>query len=264
MKRTGAPEIYVGRRYSDFAKMHKQLRMELAGKVLPPLPRKNKANGLFSANDDDDDDSLSSGSGQDLAGADDGGGSLRPFLPFAGGHRRNSSATSLRSGHSARRSTEYSREPTVLYREEQRVSLRAFLRTLLQHERIAKSRVMADFLTADPITLNEEELVDIERRAEMDEKRLEEQRQFYEIARKRARELDVHMEKFRREIVERSKKPFSALIAETDQTFPDGLSKLFQEIKEKNKIAELKPEYQKFAEWLRIEYVILAHQWLLL
>jgi hypothetical protein len=70
----------------------------------------------------------------------------------------------------------------------------------------------------------------------MDKKRIEEQRQFYEVARKRAAELDIHMEKFRREIVE-----------------ANGLSHLFQEIRVKNTIAELKPEYQKFAEWLRIE-----------
>ena len=34
----------------------------------------------------------------------------------------------------------------------------------------------------------------------------------------------------------------------------DGLSKLFAEIKEKDKISDLTVEYQKFAEWLRIEY----------
>lgn len=34
---------------------------------------------------------------------------------------------------------------------------------------------------------------------------------------------------------------------------PDGLTKLFAEVKQKNTIAELSPEYKKFAEWLRIE-----------
>jgi hypothetical protein len=33
----------------------------------------------------------------------------------------------------------------------------------------------------------------------------------------------------------------------------DGLTKLFAEVKQKNTIAELSPEYKKFAEWLRIE-----------
>lgn len=38
-------------------------------------------------------------------------------------------------------------------------------------------------------------------------------------------------------------------------SFLDGLTKLFAEIREKNSIPELTPSYQKFAEWLRIEYV---------
>lgn len=63
---------------------------------------------------------------------------------------------------------------------------------------------MAEFLTANPIQLTDEEIDDVHRRMEMDEKRIEEQKRFYEIARQRAQELDVHMEKFRRDIVERS------------------------------------------------------------
>lgn len=38
----------------------------------------------------------------------------------------------------------------------------------------------------------------------------------------------------------------------------DGLSKLFKEIKDKETIADLSIEYQKFAEWLRIELVLLV------
>ncbi len=70
---------------------------------------------------------------------------------------------------------------------------------------------MTDFLTSKPIKLNKEELGDIERRKEMDEKRIEEQKRFYEIARQRAKELDVYMERFRRDIVERSRSKTSTL-----------------------------------------------------
>lgn len=35
----------------------------------------------------------------------------------------------------------------------------------------------------------------------------------------------------------------------------DGLTKLFSEIREKKCVEELSPQFQKFAEWLRIEYV---------
>ncbi|KAK7540711.1 uncharacterized protein J3D65DRAFT_616264 [Phyllosticta citribraziliensis] len=255
VQRHGEPEIHVGRKWSDFANLHKRIRLELPGKVLPPLPRRNKKNSYFSPNAEyaDDDESLSSVSTQDTSafghgidngtesgggGGGGGGGGFRSYLPIPGGHRRSASRASVGSSSSRRASGEESRvrEKVVLYREEQRVSLRAFLRTFLKYEQIANSKAMAEFLTKDPVSLNEEEMEDIERRKSMDEKRVEEQRKFYEIARQRAAELDVHMEKFRREIVE-----------------ANGLSHLFQEIRVKNKISELKPEYQKFAEWCRIE-----------
>jgi Domain of unknown function in PX-proteins (DUF3818) len=95
---------------------------------------------------------------------------------------------------------------------------------------------MEEFLAGPAIKLNEEEKLDIQRRKEMDAKRIEEQKRFYEIARQRAKELDVYMERFRRDIVE-----------------SNGLSKLFAEIRQKEKISDLSVEYQKFAEWLRIE-----------
>jgi len=91
-------------------------------------------------------------------------------------------------------------------------------------------------LTFDPVTPTDADVDDIAKRKAMDEKRVEEQKQFYEIARKRAADLDVYMEQFRRDIVE-----------------SNGLTKLFKEIKEKKTIQELSIQYQKFAEWLRIE-----------
>lgn len=95
-------------------------------------------------------------------------------------------------------------QPIKLWREKQRVSLRAFIRQLLEDKQVASSQAVAAFLTKDPITLNEEEQLDVDRRRAMDGIRLEEQRKFYEVARQRARELDVYMESFRKDIVESS------------------------------------------------------------
>lgn len=53
---------------------------------------------------------------------------------------------------------------------------------------------MQDFLTLQPIPIKDIDFEDIAQRKAMDERRVEEQRQFYEIARKRAAELDVYME----------------------------------------------------------------------
>lgn len=125
---------------------------------------------------------------------------------------RRASRQSLRSegdGSEVTTSSDFANngEPISLWRENQRVSLRAFLRQLLHDQQIARSTALLKFLFDEPIKLNEEEQIDEARRRAMDEIRLEEQRKFYEVARKRARELDVYMESFRREIVESSEYP---------------------------------------------------------
>lgn len=48
IKKKGELEYFVGRRYGDFSRLHKQLRTELPGKILPPLPKKNKSNSTVS------------------------------------------------------------------------------------------------------------------------------------------------------------------------------------------------------------------------
>lgn len=88
------------------------------------------------------------------------------------------------------------KQPIVLWRENQRISLRAFLRTLLSNPQIASTRAVQDFLSFQPITPSDADVEDIAKRKAMDEKRVEEQKQFYEIARKRAAELDVYMEQY--------------------------------------------------------------------
>jgi hypothetical protein len=251
-------EIHVARRFGDFVKMHKRLRQELPGKVLPPIPRKNKNSSLFTSADDDDASSMSSISTKEPVSAisepaQESGG-LRSYLSsWTGGssasHKRSPSITpsaasprpsiDSSTGLAAGGITPRSGSPApghMLVREDQRVSLRAFLRNFLQNENIAHSKAMTEFLTANPIKLTAEELDDIARRKEMDERRMEEQRRFFEIASQRAKELDVHMEGFRRTVIEKN-----------------GLRNLFGEIKIKNSISELQPEYRKVCEWLRIE-----------
>ncbi|PWW72287.1 hypothetical protein C7212DRAFT_302291 [Tuber magnatum] len=240
-KRVDQPDVIVSRRYGAFALLHRNLRNELPGKVLPALPRKvnspqKSTLSLLSLSSADDQSSMHSVSTTSSSSVDPNGGkggngrdrsrSLGASLGISK-HSRNASRNSLASSIN---------EPVTLWRENQRISLRAFLRVLLGDSQIAKSRAMNEFLLKDPIALNEEELNDEARRREMDRIRIEEQQKFYEIARQRAQELDVYMESFRREIVE-----------------SNGLTKLFAEIREKDKLEDLSLQYKKFAEWLRIE-----------
>ncbi|KAB5536426.1 succinate flavo protein subunit [Coniochaeta sp. 2T2.1] len=250
VKRKGELEYFIGRRYGDFARLHKRLRTELPGKVLPPLPKKNKTNSTASnlmssitGGNDSDASSISSVSTQ-ATGLPVPNGSADNSRLSIRGHRKTLSTSSGRN--SPRPSTDSrlspaimspaSTEPTVLFRETQRISLRAFLRTILHNPQLAQTKAMEEFLKKDPIDLKDEDVEDVARRKLMDEKRLDEQKQFYDIAKKRAAELDVYMEQFRQDIIERN-----------------GLTMLFKEIKEKNTIQDLSIQYQKFAEWLRIE-----------
>jgi hypothetical protein len=241
------PEHFVVRRYEDFKEMHDRLRVELAGKVLPPLPKKNSTDYVMPSFMDDA-SSISSFSSEDTQSYekkpprlsrdgrspsdisnDTGSQSKLPSSDSATSlfydasetletdklkplgvrdrvkhkmHKRKGSAVSAKAGgHSPRTSVDQG-YPPVLFREAQRVSLRAALRTLLQNQHIARSTSMQEFLTKEKVELSEAELVDCERRKALDEKRIEEQTQFYEIAQKRAAEVDVHMEKFRRQIIE--------------------------------------------------------------
>ncbi|KAK2769125.1 px domain protein [Colletotrichum kahawae] len=251
--RKGELEFFIGRRYGDFMRLHKRLRLELPGKVLPTLPKKNKADtttsGLFSSltgggSPDSSASSISSVSTQMTGLAPPSEPSKLSIREL--GHKRASSTTSGRN--SPRVSTDSrprsplpflskkNNEPVTLWRESQRVSLRAFLRSLLSNPQIAQTKAMEEFLTKDPITPTDADIDDIERRKAVDQLRVEEQKKFYEIARKRAAELDIYMEEFRQEIVERN-----------------GLTSLFKEIKDKETIQDLSIQYRKFAEWLRIE-----------
>ncbi|KAK3329419.1 succinate flavoprotein subunit [Apodospora peruviana] len=252
-KHAGGLEHFVGRRYGDFARLYKKLRIELPGKVLPPLPKKNKSNstasgflGGFTGGNDSEASSISSTSTQQTGPRIPGfqSDSANKLLSIRG-HRRAGSSSSR--APSPRLSTDGkppspsiqspgAQENVILFRETQRISLRAFLRTLLQNQQIASTKAMEEFLTEHPITPKDEDVEDIVRRIQVDEKRMEEQKRFYEIARKRAAELDTYMERFRQDIVERN-----------------GLTMLFKEIKEKSTIQDLSIQYQKFAEWLRIE-----------
>ncbi|KAF3113972.1 hypothetical protein TWF706_009324 [Orbilia oligospora] len=239
-------EVLVGRRYGSFKQLTRDLKKEFPGKVFPPLPIKTKASsggstGLLTpsgAIKDDDSSSISSVS--TIASTEVS--SRRLSAPFshsrsASASRNSRSVSRNRSSLNSERGDSPPQENSApLWREDQRVSLRAYLRNLLKNQQIATSAAMKTFLTESPVKLNREEEADEQRRRLADQARVDEQMKFFEIARSRARELDAYMEGFRREIVE-----------------ANGLTNLFAEIKEKNHISELSPNYQKFAEWARIE-----------
>jgi hypothetical protein len=87
-------------------------------------------------------------------------------------------------------------------REKNRLTLRSFLRQIIRDKRLVRSKSVAAFLLNNPIVkLSKEEEADIKRRLEMDRLRLNEQEQFIEESRKRARELDIWLRGFKKELI---------------------------------------------------------------
>jgi hypothetical protein len=247
VKRKGELETFIGRRYGDFARLLRRLRTELPGRVLPDLPKKNKSDttttGFLSSwtggGKGSDDSSMTSASSQVTGVSHTPDASASNLAPPG----KPNKAPSIRSALSSRsrrappaNGVPAGEETIVLWRETQRISLRSFLRSLLHNSQVANTKAMQEFLESDPLTPTDEDIDDIMRRKVVDEKRMDEQKKFYEIARKRAAELDEYMEQFRRDIVD-----------------SNGLTMLFKEIKEKETIQDLSIQYRKFAEWLRIE-----------
>ncbi|KAK6541098.1 hypothetical protein TWF694_008473 [Orbilia ellipsospora] len=236
-------EVVVGRRYGTFRVLMRDLKKEFPGKTFPPLPIKTRGSssgGLLTPGGGKDDDSSSISSVSTSASVDIPEprrlSAAFPHSRSSSSRRHSRSASRSRSSLNSERGDSPPMEHSPLWREDQRVGLRAYIRNLLKNPQIASSASIKTFLTDSPVKLNKEEEADEEKRRVADQARVEEQMKFFEIARDRARELDAYMEGFRREIVE-----------------ANGLTNLFAEIKEKNHISELSPNYQKFAEWARIE-----------
>ena len=127
-------------------------------------------------------------------------------------------------------------------REKNRLSLRAFLSATLLDSQLGHSKSMMDFLDRDPIEPTPQDLHDIEKRSQLDEARTTEQIRFAEIAKQRADELSAHMTSFRQDLMQKN-----------------GLSRLFHEVKIKEKLSDLPEDYQKVIEWARIEMAVVIY-----
>ena len=90
----------------------------------------------------------------------------------------------------------------TLSRERNRLTLRAYLRTLFTNPVIAASSAFQTFLLESPISLTAEEQRDILIREEMDRVREEEVKRFREEVEERVGELERGLRGFREELVQ--------------------------------------------------------------
>ena len=125
-----------------------------------------------------------------------------------------------------------------LSRERNRLTLRAYLRSLLANPVLGSSGAFQSFLVESPIRLGEKEMRDVEVREEMDRIREEEARSFRVEVEDRVAELEGYLRGFREELVK-----------------SDGLTRVFGTIRQTDNILDLPIEYRKVIEWARISYV---------
>ncbi|PWN50886.1 hypothetical protein IE53DRAFT_410573 [Violaceomyces palustris] len=195
-------DVYVSRRYGDFARLADTLRVEFPDEDIRAPPPKDR-------NTTDIADPFRRNQADQLADP-------------------NGPSTSNDGSHVAL--------PTgPLAREKNRLTLRAYLRSLLAIPPIADSAIFMDFLTGDPTRLTPSEEEDAAIREGLDHVRDEEQRHFAEEASRRVAELQSHIASFKADLVQK-----------------DGLTRIFATIKSTPKIEDLPEKYRALIKWARI------------
>ncbi|KAM6495865.1 protein of unknown function in PX-proteins (DUF3818) domain containing protein [Amanita muscaria] len=126
-------------------------------------------------------------------------------------------------------------EPSRLAREKNRLTLRAYLHSLMSTSVIASSPVLRSFLLSGPTTLTEEEQDDARRREEADCMRDDGRKRF-------AKEIATRVDALRGAIKS----------VKGDIMGKDGLSRVFGTIKEHPNINDLPDNYKSVIEWARI------------
>jgi hypothetical protein len=141
--------------------------------------------------------------------------------------------------------------PSRLSREKNRLTLRAYLHSLLSSIVISSSPVLRSFLLSSPTTLRAEELDDAKRREEADNVREDGRKRFAKEIASRVEGLRDAVKSVKGDVMGKG------TYGETsDPTvfilFSDGLTHVFGTIKVTPNIRDLPPNYRAVTEWARI------------
>jgi hypothetical protein len=246
-RQTDAADVYVSRRYGDFARLADTLRLEFPEEEIPRPPQKDRRetdvrSPSHSAGQSTRDDLSQSQSGVATLTLDGGTASdtYNHLLPPASpgihtstgqGSQQGSARTSI-SDHDVGRPV-ISAGP--LARERNRLTLRAYLRTLLANPHVADSETMSSFLLSEPIDLAPSEIHDTQAREALDAVRDDESKRFTDETNRRVTELREHLQSFKADLIQR-----------------DGLTRIFATIKATPNMDDLPESYRALMAWGRI------------
>lgn len=204
-------EVCVSRRYGDFKTLADELRKAHPDELVPFPPAKNRT------------------------AVDVSSPTLAPYNHSQDSLPQTSLTHDAHYSDSLQHGPSQSQPPERLSREKNRLTLRAYLHTLLANPTFASSPVLRSFLLSNPTRLTPIEQGDARRREEADHIRDESRKHF-------AREISIRIDALRESV--RSVK--GEIVGK------DGLMHVFSIIKVTPNVEQLPKNYQAVIEWARI------------
>jgi hypothetical protein len=151
------------------------------------------------------------------------------------------------------------RGPSTLIRETNRLTLRAYLNTLMSSSPLASSPVMRSFLTSGQIKLTPEELDDASRREEADQNREEGRKRFAREIASRIEGLRTAVKSVKGDVMGKGMHDFYSGLPFLSIALLGGLTQLFAIVKTTPSALDLPSNYRAVLEWARISSVASPH-----
>ena len=239
-RQPGGRETFVSRRYGDFARLADTLKVEFPEEEIrrPPVKDRRgtevKSPQMHTAESSLEEKRVAEVAPQigSLSLNSDNSAPVSPGLDLA--HVRS------RVGSQESANLQVHPRPLAvpqgpLARERNRLTLRAYLRSLLTNPHVADSSTLSSFLLSEPTMLSAAEERDALAREGLDAVRDDEATRFSQEANRRVSELRQHLQSFKADLIQR-----------------DGLTRVFATIKSTPNIEDLPESYRALLAWGRI------------
>ncbi|OWZ64547.1 hypothetical protein AYX14_06457 [Cryptococcus neoformans] len=227
--RHGVSDVFVSRRYGDFRRLAEELRLAFPDSMIPFPPPKDK----------------STTAAPPPASASATYGAYNPLRAIYGSGAQPTLADSTSSlqDHPDSPPTATT-SGTPLSREKNRLTLRAYLNSLLTLPYVIESPILRSFLLSAPTALTPPEAVDCQRRLEADAVREEGRRRFRLEAEKRIEALREGLATFKGDVLSKE----------------GGLKNVFEVVKRVEKVEDLPEAEASVLEWGRISFAATIFQ----
>ncbi|WWC60567.1 uncharacterized protein I303_103141 [Kwoniella dejecticola CBS 10117] len=224
-RRNGVADVFVSRRYGDFKRLADELRLAFPDYPIPPPPPKDKSVTAAAA------------SPPPTAGYS----AYNPLRMIYGSGTPEASSSGYNTPPSSAAVPDSPSSPTTggttpLSREKNRLTLRAYLTSILGLPFVINSPILRSFLLSAPTTLTPPEAVDCQRRLEADAVREEGRRRFRVEAEKRIEALREGLSQFKGDVLSKE----------------GGLKGVFEVVRRVERVEDLPRAEASVLEWGRI------------